>query len=173
MVVSISSGVGIFYLRLHVLLRLLFVEVSLDGVENAVDELRGFVRREAACDLESFVDRYRARRWLVKKFVDGEAQDIAIDDGHTRDTPVFGARTDAFVEQFEVGKRSRGEPGSELPGCCVEIGLSQLSPVTSDHFVRRHFGNVSRKEHLQGAFTRLTSRTHRITKNSHEKAQKN
>ena len=69
-------------LGLNILLRLLFVEVAFDGVENAVDELGRFVSREAARDLECFVDSDSAWRRLVQKFVDGEAQDIAIDDGH-------------------------------------------------------------------------------------------
>ena len=90
------------FFRLHNLLRLLLVEISLDGIEYAVDELRGFVSREATRDLERFIDCYGAWCRFVKKLVDGEAQDVAIDDRHARDAPVFGARADAFVEQFEI-----------------------------------------------------------------------
>jgi hypothetical protein len=87
---------------------------------------------------------------------------------------VFGARANAFVEEFQVGKRSGSEACSEFPGCVVEIRFSKLSPVASDHIVRRHFGNVSRKEHLQGTFTCLTSRTHKNYQQllSHKKAQR-
>src|SRR5690349_21213122 len=75
---------------------------------------------------------------------------------------MFGARTDAIVEQFEVGKRSLSQPRGESAGRLIEVGFSQLSPIATDHIVRSHFGNISRKEHLQGTFTRLTSRTHKV-----------
>src|SRR5688572_488472 len=147
--------VGVFCFRTNVLLRLLLVEVAFDGVENAVDKLRSFVSGKTARNLEGFVDCDGARRRLVKKFVDGEAQDVAIDDGHAGDTPVFGSRTDAIVKEFEIRKSSLGQASGESAGGRVEVGLSQCSPIAADHSVRRHFDNVSRKVHLQGTFACL------------------
>ena len=79
-------------------MRLLFVEVAFYSVENAVNKLCRFVSREPARDFERFVDCDGAWRRLLQKFVDSEAKDVAIDDSHARDTPVFGARADALVE---------------------------------------------------------------------------
>src|SRR5262249_49754855 len=97
-----SVRFAVFYFRLDVSLWLLFVEVALDGVEDAVDELCGFVGREAASDFERLVDGYGARRRFVEKLVHCQAQNIAIDDGHARNAPVFRTRANAIVEQFRV-----------------------------------------------------------------------
>src|SRR5437868_7758002 len=78
------------------------IEIALNRVENAVDELSCFVSRETARDFQSFVDRDRPRRRFLQKFVNREAEQIAIDQRHPRDAPMFGARTDAFVNFFEV-----------------------------------------------------------------------
>src|SRR5258705_12065341 len=72
---------------------------------------------------------------------------------------MFRAGTDAVVLQFEICQGTSRETSGEFPGRLVEICVSKLSPVASDHFVRSHLGNISRKEHLQGAFTLLTSPT--------------
>src|SRR5436305_3041562 len=83
-----------FVFRRDVFLWMLFVEVALDGIEDAVDELCGFVGREATGDFERFVDGDGARRRLMQEFIDGEAQDVAINDSHARDAPVLSARLD-------------------------------------------------------------------------------
>ncbi|MND00347.1 hypothetical protein D3C83_189260 [compost metagenome] len=63
-------------------MRLLLVEVSLYGIKNAVDELSGLVGRKATSDFEGFINRDRAWSWFVKKLVNGEAEDVAINDCH-------------------------------------------------------------------------------------------
>src|SRR5215472_6452173 len=73
------------------LLRLLLVKIALDSVEDTVDELGGFVSRKATGNFQRFIDRYGAGRGFEKEFVDGEPENIAIDDGHARDAPVLGA----------------------------------------------------------------------------------
>src|SRR5215213_918851 len=75
--------VRIFRLGLDVSLRLLFVEVTFYGIENTVDELSSLVSREPARDFECFVNCDGARSRLVQEFVDGEAQDVAVYNGHT------------------------------------------------------------------------------------------
>lgn len=56
---------GIVCFRLNVLLWLLLVKIAFNGIEDAVDELSGFVSGETACDLKRFVDRNGAGRRLV------------------------------------------------------------------------------------------------------------
>jgi hypothetical protein len=141
-------------------LRMLLVQVSLDGVEDAVDELRRLVGGEAPGDFERFVDGDGARRRLVQELVDGQPQDIAIDDGHTRDAPVLCARAYALVQLRKVRERSRSQPRRKLARRRLRILVTQLRPVRAHKLVRTGFGNISRKEHLQGALTRLTSRPH-------------
>ena len=61
-------------------LRLFLIEIAFDGVQNAVDELGSFEGRKAAGDFERFVDGHGARSGFVKKFVNGEPEDVAIDE---------------------------------------------------------------------------------------------
>src|SRR6266404_7824531 len=82
-------SLGLSFGRIDMLLRLLLIQIALDGVEDAVDELGGFVSREAAGNFESFVDGDGARCRLVQKLINGKPQNIAIDDRHTRNAPVF------------------------------------------------------------------------------------
>src|SRR5829696_5227301 len=140
LVAAVALGAGLLLLGVAdgVFLRALAVEVALDGVEDAVDELRGLVGREAARDLQRLVDGDRARRLLVEELVDGHAQDVPVHDGHARDAPVLGARADALVDLFEVRERAHGEAGRELARALVHLRLAQLVPVRADEVVRPH-----------------------------------
>ena len=117
-------GVRIFFRlfgRLDIFLRLLLVEVALDGVEDAVYELCCFVSGKTAGNLECLVDCNCARRGFVKKLVHGEAQDIAIDNCHSRDAPVFGARADALVKLLQSGQRSGGQSRRKVAGWIFQL----------------------------------------------------
>ena len=69
----------------------LLIQVTLDGVEDAVDELGRFECREAARYFESLVYRDGARGGFVKKLVNGEPEDVPIDGGHAIDAPMLSA----------------------------------------------------------------------------------
>src|SRR6266508_2309457 len=103
------------FVRRDILLWLLLIQVTLDGVENTVDELRSFVSREAASYFQGFVDGDRARGRFVKEFVDGKAKNIAVDNRHAGNAPVFRARTYALVEGLEMHQSSRGETLAHSP----------------------------------------------------------
>ena len=79
------------------------------GVEDAVDELRGFVSGKATRDFERLVDGNRARRRLVKEFINGKAKDVAIHGRHPIDTPMLGARFNAGINLFHMRQRAQGE----------------------------------------------------------------
>src|ERR1051326_5041916 len=81
-------------------------EIAFDGVENSVDELRRFVRGKAAGNFQGLVDRNGARRGLVQEFVNSQAQDLAIDQRHPRDAPVFSARTNSLIDLLQIGQRT-------------------------------------------------------------------
>src|SRR6266545_2148621 len=83
------------FVRRDILLWLLLIQVALDGVENTVDG-----------------DRARGR--FVKEFVDGKAKNIAVDNRHAGNAPVFRARTYALVEGLEMHQSSRGETRREF-----------------------------------------------------------
>src|SRR5947208_6517699 len=60
-------------------------------IENAVDELRGFLTAEAPRDLDGFVNHNGLRSLLiVKKLLSSQPQQIAIDGRHSVQPPVFG-----------------------------------------------------------------------------------
>ena len=55
-----------------------------------------------------------------------------------------------------------GQPRGELLGPGFNLAISQFRPEGTREFIPARTGNISRKEHLQGAFARLTTRTHKI-----------
>ena len=94
----------------------------------------------------------------MQELVDGHAQDVSVNDGHARDAPVLGARAYALVNLREVRERARDEARRELARALVHLRLAQLLPVGAHKLVGSpRTSDVSRKEHLQGAFARLTS----------------
>ena len=96
----------------------------------------------------------------MKKFVNGEAQNIAVNNGHPRDSPVLCARADEFIERFDVRERSGSQTCSEGPSRIFDVSFAQFCPVGANYFLGRRAGNISRKEHLQGTFACLTTGTH-------------
>src|SRR5687768_14577460 len=81
-----------------------FFEVELDGVEDAVDELGGFEGGEAAGYLKGFVYDDCVRCVLVEEFINGQAENVAVDHGHPFDPPVLGACADLVVDGGEVAE---------------------------------------------------------------------
>ena len=87
----IRFGIRLRFGTVDIFLRLLLIQIALYGIENAVDELRSFVGGKSAGYFQGFVDGHGARSRFVKKLVDSQAENVAIDYRHTRDTPVFRA----------------------------------------------------------------------------------
>ena len=85
-----KSGLGFSRGRAFTL-RSLLIQITLDGVEDAVDELGRFESREAARYFERFIYRDGARGGFVKKLVNGEPEDVPIDRGHAVDAPMLSA----------------------------------------------------------------------------------
>jgi hypothetical protein len=142
--------------------RRFLVEVALNRVQDSVYELRGFVGREAASNFQRFINRDCARCRFVQEFVNRESEHIAINEGHAIDAPVLGTGTNAFVDFFKVRKSADGEPRGKLACLRFELTIRQLRPEGARQFFSARSRYVSRKEHLQGAFARLTSRTHNL-----------
>src|SRR5437660_10790925 len=140
-----------------------FIKIALDGVEDSVDELRGLVRGKSAGDFEGLIYRYGARRGLVQELVNSETQDVAIHQRHARDAPVFGARANSFVDLWQIFQRAQRQSGRELVRARFQFAISQFRPEGAREIVSARSRNVSRKEHLQGALARLTTRTHKIS----------
>ena len=89
---------------------LVALEVTLDSVEDSVNELSGFERREAPGYFKRFVYHYCFRRvGLVQELIYGEAKDIPIDDSHSVDAPVFGALLNKVVYFVEARDRAQRE----------------------------------------------------------------
>src|SRR3954463_9023165 len=62
-----------------------------DAVQNSVDELRRFLRAESSCDLDGLIDDDSFRRSVVvQEFLSGKPKQVAIDDSHSIQPPVFG-----------------------------------------------------------------------------------
>ena len=85
-------------------------------VEDAVDELCRFKGREAAGDLQSFVDNDGVGRVLEEKFVNREAKNVAVDDRHSLDAPVFGPGLNAVVDRRDLSSvpRTRSSENSRV-----------------------------------------------------------
>src|SRR2546425_1117760 len=96
----------------------------------------------------------------MKELVNRESQDVAIDQSHSRDTPVFGARTNPFVDFREIRQRANCQTRGKFTRAWFQPAVGQLRPEGAREFIPARSGNISRKEHLQGAFARLTTRTH-------------
>src|SRR5260221_5637325 len=74
-----------------------------NAVEDAVDELRRLIRAEFLGDLDGLIDDDELRRIvLVEELVNGHTHDVAVDDGHARETPVLRLRLNHVVERFQV-----------------------------------------------------------------------
>src|SRR6185312_2555471 len=108
---------------------MMFVEVALDGVKDTVDKLRSFVGREPSRYLECFVDGDSAWSSFVKKFVDCETKDVAIDDCHSRNAPVFSAQPNALVQLAGIRERARCQSRRKFTSRLFNFGVTQLSPV--------------------------------------------
>src|SRR5687767_11686929 len=74
------------------------------------------------------------------------------------------ARTYALVEHVQIGKRTRSEARCEFTRNFLSVGVAKFRPVGTEYLIRDSAGNISRKEHLQGALARLTSRTHNTSR---------
>src|ERR1700741_107465 len=111
-------------------LRLFLVEIALYGVEDAVDELGSFVSGKAAGNFECFIDCDSARRWFVQKFINRETQDIAINDRHSRNAPVFRSRADTLVKRVQMRKRALRKPRREITRGVFRVSFAQLRPVS-------------------------------------------
>jgi hypothetical protein len=135
------------------------IEIAFDRVENAVDKLGRLTGRETTGNFERLVDGDGLGRCgLEKKFEDGHAEQVTIDDGHAWDAPVFSANPDPLVDLLEI----LDSPHDKFVGKVANIlrRLGQLPPVTVEKILDRRTGDIVGEEHLQCAFTRFTASTH-------------
>jgi hypothetical protein len=84
-----------------------------DGVENAVDELDGFLAGESAGELEGFVDGDGGGSAGEGHLVYGQTQDVAVDGGHALHPPVLGVLGDAIVQFGDVLDGALNEVGGK------------------------------------------------------------
>jgi hypothetical protein len=98
----------------------------------------------------------------VEKFIDGQPQQVSIDQGHARNAPVLGARFNALINLFKIRQSTQRQPGGKFLSAGFEVSISEFRPEGARELITARSRNISRKEHLQGAFTRLTTRTHKI-----------
>jgi hypothetical protein len=73
---------------------------------------------------------------------------------------MFRTRANALIECFDMREGAGSQARSKGAGCILDVRFAQFRPVRANYVLGGRTGNISRKEHLQGAFTRLTSRTH-------------
>src|SRR5690606_24475842 len=143
-----TCGIGSFALAVF--------QIELYCVQNAVDELGGFECGKAPRDLESFVDNDRVRRVGIKKLVNGETKNVAVNDRHTFDAPMFGACADLVVNLIKLVECAQNKAVSEFAGSLVTFVVAEFAPI----FVRwigTGRGNISREQHLQGKSARLAA----------------
>ncbi len=94
----------------------------------------------------------------MDELIDGEPEHVAINDGHPRDAPVFGARLNPLVQLWDAGESAKGEPRRELARGVIQFRLAQFGPISAHQLVGASRSvNIRGKEHLQSAFARLTS----------------
>src|SRR5262245_22300737 len=113
------------------LLRRVIIQVAFDGVEQAIDKLSCVTGREAAGDFECFVDRHRFRVCgLVDEFIDRHPQQIAVDDRHSYNPPIFGTQSDPLVNFVKMSDRA----DHQLVGKTADLlrRLRHLPPVGLD-----------------------------------------
>ena len=72
------------------------------------------------------------------------------------------ARANPLVDFRQMREGANGELGGKLSRLRIQVAVSQLRPEGAREFIPARSGNISRKEHLQGAFARLTTRTHNL-----------
>lgn len=133
-------------------------EMFPDGVEKAVDERRRLLAAVALGDLDGLVDHDgRNEGRLIEELTDGDPQDVAVDDRHPRQAPVFRSRLDGPVDLLAPFLDPVDQPASVLP----DIGRRLLVfPVLPDERPRIARVELHHEEHLEGALPRFPAFAH-------------
>src|SRR5687768_2877484 len=107
-------------------------QFPVDAVQDSVDEATRLGGPELLGDLDGLVDGDLAgHARLEEQLVDGQPQDVAIDDGHAVQVPVLGALRDALVDLalLSLGALDEGVgKGTSLVVdrvTCPEVGLER------------------------------------------------
>ena len=141
-----------------------------NGVEDSVDEGESFFFGIAAGHFEGFVDDDGGGSSEVAHFVDGHAEDVAVDDGHAVKTPVFGAFGDEVVDFGEAGGGAPGEGfhkrvrrGRRVDVTGFVLGGIEGEVEGLDGLVDALLARVPLKQDLQGTLAGTASRRHRYS----------
>src|SRR5262245_43329440 len=117
---------------------LLELPLSLDAIQNAVNELRGLLRAVSARDLDRFVDDDRAGSFgIEQQFLCRQPQDVPIDNGHPVQPPVFGMALNHGIDLFYMlnGLRHKS-PGKLDDGRLLFMVLPERRGDRFDRVVR-------------------------------------
>src|SRR6266446_6546488 len=74
---------------------------------------------------------------------------------------MFRTRADPLVQLRHPRQGAQCKTGCEILSRRLNVCVTQLRPIEPHDIIYARARHISRKEHLQGTFTRLTSRTHR------------
>src|SRR5262245_46245657 len=95
----------------------------MDAVEDAVDEAARLTGPELLGDLDGLVDDDLGRGvGAPAELVDREAQDVAVDDRHAVEVPVFGEAGDGLVD----ARSRRHRPAYELVGKLARLAVEGM-----------------------------------------------
>lgn len=131
-----------------------------DGVEHAVDENGRLVAAEPAGDLDRLVDDDGRRQdFFLQHLVNPEAENVAVDQPHSRHPPVFRHGLEQIVDFRPPGCGAPDQPGRELG--CLRGGPPVLPPAKENRF-GAVLVELELVENLEGRFARLASSAHAL-----------
>ena len=115
----------------------LVLEIELNGVEDAVDELSSFEGRKATGYLKSFVDDNGMWGVFKKELVNGKAKNVAVDNGHSFDTPMLSTGADAVVDRVPLAQSAVYDVVGKGVRFLVDVRLTELVPVIGSRKILR------------------------------------
>jgi len=123
-------------------------QVAFYGIEDSVYELSCFERREAPRYFESFVYHYGLGSvGFVEKLVDGEPEDVSVDNCHALDSPILGALFYQRIDLDEVRNRTERKIIGKVAGHVSHI-IAKRQPIAGGQLVDWRPCNIVLKEHL-------------------------
>src|SRR5688572_21864283 len=134
------------------------LQVELDRIENAVDELRSFKRRKSPGDLKCLVDHYSVRRVFEKKLVNRKPKHVSVNYRHPFDAPMLRSGSYPIVDLLKILDRAVDQLVREIPEPCVEVGVAKFFPIIVGRKILTPANDIRAETHLQCAAARLTAR---------------